>query len=149
MEAGLGVLDCVVKDSGEEASIPPEVVRRHTKAAGIISYFFRSPWQGWLQPEIQYVYDLCLSPEWGVQPQPLDGEVESFELLPLAKVVEHIRSGVFKYNCAPVLLDFMVRKGIITPENEPNYEQVITRLHVGFEHDRWTRFNHKVVYWLG
>ncbi|KAM5545939.1 hypothetical protein V8D89_000065 [Ganoderma adspersum] len=137
IEAGLGVLDCVVKESGEEASIPPDVVRRHAKSVGVISYFFRTP-RGWLQPEIEYVYDLCLSPGWGVKPQPLDGEVESFELLPLGKVVEHIRSGVFKYNCAPVLLDFMVRKGIITPENEPDYQEIVTRLHGRFEHDRWT-----------
>ncbi|KAI1787300.1 nudix hydrolase 20 [Ganoderma leucocontextum] len=137
IEARLGVLDCVVKESMEEASIPPEVVRRHAKAAGVISYFFRTP-RGWLQPEIEYVYDLCLSPEWGVKPQPLDGEVESFELLPLAKVVEHIRSGVFKYNCAPVLIDFMVRRGIITPETEPDYQEIVTRLHGRFEHDRWT-----------
>ena len=41
IEAGLGVLDCVVKESGEEASIPPEVVRRHARAVGVISYFFR------------------------------------------------------------------------------------------------------------
>ena len=41
IEAGLGVLDCVVKESGEEANIPPEVVRRHARATGVISYFFR------------------------------------------------------------------------------------------------------------
>ena len=37
-----------------------------------------------------------------------------------------------------VLIDFMVRKGIITPENEPDYQEIVTRLHGRFEHDRWT-----------
>ncbi|TBU63613.1 nudix hydrolase 20 [Dichomitus squalens] len=137
IEAGMKVFDCVVKESMEEASIPADVVRRHAKAAGSVSYFFRTP-RGWLQPEIEYVYDLCLPPGSGVKPEPLDGEVESFELLPLSVVIEHIRTGLFKYNCATVLIDFMVRKGIITPDNEPDYQEIVTRLHGRFDHDRWT-----------
>ncbi|TBU23611.1 hypothetical protein BD311DRAFT_768165 [Dichomitus squalens] len=35
------VFDCVVKESMEEASMPAHVVRRHGKAAGSVSYFFR------------------------------------------------------------------------------------------------------------
>ncbi|EIW53418.1 uncharacterized protein TRAVEDRAFT_60881 [Trametes versicolor FP-101664 SS1] len=136
IEAGLGVLDCVVKEAMEEASLPEDVVRRHARATGSISYFFRTP-RGWLQPEVEYVYDLALPPNSGVQPQPLDGEVESFELLPLEKVVEHMRAGLFKYNCSIVLVDFMVRKGIITLDNEPDYQEIVTRLHGRFDYDRW------------
>ncbi|KAH9903476.1 nudix hydrolase 20 [Cubamyces lactineus] len=136
IEAGLGVFDCVVKEAMEEASIPEDVVRRYARPTGSISYFFRTP-RGWLQPEVEYVYDLCLPPNSGVQPQPLDGEVESFELLPLDKVVEHMRAGLFKYNCAIVLIDFMVRQGIITPDNEPDYQEIVTRLHGRFDYDRW------------
>ncbi|KAI0672346.1 NUDIX hydrolase domain-like protein [Trametes maxima] len=136
IEAGLGVLDCVVKESMEEASIPEDIVRRYARATGTVSYFFQTP-RGWLQPEVEYTYDLCLPPNSGVQPQPLDGEVESFELLPLAKVVEHMRAGLFKYNCAVVLIDLMVRKGILTPDNEPDYHEIVTRLHGRFEYDRW------------
>ncbi|RDX52560.1 hypothetical protein OH76DRAFT_1345277 [Lentinus brumalis] len=138
IDAGRGVFDCVVKESMEEASIPEDVVRRHARPTGSISYFFRTP-RGWLQPEIEYAYDLCLPPGSGVQPQPLDGEVESFELLPLSAVVHHIKTGVFKYNCAPVLIDFMVRKGIITPDNEPDYQEIVTRLHGRFDYEKWTR----------
>ncbi len=43
--------------------------------------------KGWLQPEVQYVYDLCVpSPDGNVAdreryvPKPLDGEVESFDV---------------------------------------------------------------------
>ncbi|KAI0634204.1 NUDIX hydrolase domain-like protein [Trametes polyzona] len=136
IEAGLGVFDCVVKESMEEASIPEDVVRQWARATGSVSYFFRTP-RGWLQPEVEYVYDLRLPPGSDVQPKPLDGEVESFELLPLEKVVEHMRAGLFKYNCAIVLVDFMVRKGIITPDNEPDYQEIVTRLHGRFEYDRW------------
>ncbi|KAI0372445.1 nudix hydrolase 20 [Pilatotrama ljubarskyi] len=136
IEAGLAVFDCVVKESMEEASIPEDVVRRYARATGSVSYFFRTP-RGWLQPEVEYTYDLPLPSNSGVEPKPLDGEVESFELLPLAKVVEHMRAGLFKYNCAIVLVDFMVRKGIITADNEPDYQEIVTRLHGRFDYDRW------------
>ncbi|CDO72107.1 hypothetical protein BN946_scf184962.g50 [Trametes cinnabarina] len=136
IEAGLGVFDCVVKESMEEASIPEDVVRRYARPTGSVSYFFQTP-RGWLQPEVEYVYELSLPPNSGVQPQPLDGEVESFELLPLKKVVELMRAGLFKYNCAVVIVDFMVRKGIITPDNEPDYQEIVTRLHGRFDYDRW------------
>ncbi|KAH9854617.1 NUDIX hydrolase domain-like protein [Lenzites betulinus] len=136
IEAGLGVFDCVVKEAMEEASIPEDVVRRHARATGSVSYFFQTP-RGWLQPEIEYVYDLALPPNSDVQPKPLDGEVESFELLPLEKVIEHMRAGSFKYNCAIVIVDWMVRKGILTPDNEPDYQEIVTRLHGRFDHDGW------------
>ncbi|OJT04179.1 hypothetical protein TRAPUB_5131 [Trametes pubescens] len=41
IEAGLGVFDCVVKEAMEEASLPEDVVRRHARATGSVSYFFR------------------------------------------------------------------------------------------------------------
>ncbi|KAI0772776.1 NUDIX hydrolase domain-like protein [Trametes elegans] len=136
IEAGLGVFDCVLKEAMEEASLAEDVVRKYARPTGTVSYFFRTP-RGWLQPEVEYIYDLCLPPNSGVQPRPLDGEVESFELMPLAKAVEHMRAGLFKYNCAVVLIDLMVRKGIITPDNEPDYQEIVTRLHGRFDYDRW------------
>ena len=36
-----------------------------------------------------------------------------------------------------VIIDFMIRKGIITPDNEPDFQEIVTRLHGRFEHDRW------------
>lgn len=36
-----------------------------------------------------------------------------------------------------VLVDFMVKKGIITPDNEPDYQEIVTRLHGRFDYDRW------------
>ncbi len=37
--------------------------------------------------------------------------------------------GEFKPNCALVLLDFFVRHGIVTAENEPDYIDIVSRLH--------------------
>ena len=36
-----------------------------------------------------------------------------------------------------VLIDFLIRHGIITPENERYYLEIVTRLHGRFNFDRW------------
>jgi len=62
----------------EEASIEEAMVRKYARAVGCISYYFQSP-KGWLQPEVEYVYDMCV-PRGEVALKPLDGEVESFQV---------------------------------------------------------------------
>ncbi|KAI0324614.1 hypothetical protein GY45DRAFT_1340662 [Cubamyces sp. BRFM 1775] len=136
IEAGSGVLDCVVKEAMEEASIPEDIVRRYARPTGTVSNLVRTP-GGWFQPELGFVHDLCLPPNSGIQPRPLDGEVESFELLSLDKVIEHMRSGLFVSNSATVLVDFMVRKGVISPDDEPHYQEIVARIHRKFRHEFW------------
>lgn len=44
--------------------------------------FRRTP-KGWLQPEVEYVYDIAIPSDADAsnfEPRPLDGEVESFEV---------------------------------------------------------------------
>ncbi|GBE83384.1 NUDIX hydrolase domain-like protein [Sparassis latifolia] len=136
---GLGAFESLVKESMEEASIEENVVRKYVRSVGSVSYFFRTD-AGWLQPEVEYVYDLRVPP--GVdpapfQPKPLDGEVELFELLPLDEVITRMRSGLFKRNCALVLVEFMIRHGYLTLEAEPEFLEIITRLHGRFDYDKW------------
>lgn len=40
------------------------------------------------------------------------------------QVRENLASGKFKPNCGLILVDFLVRHGLVTPENEPNYIQL-------------------------
>ncbi|KAG7095702.1 hypothetical protein E1B28_006416 [Marasmius oreades] len=136
--SGMGVFESMVKESMEEASITEEVVRKYTKACGSISYFFRTS-KGWLQPEIEYVFDLEIpSSDPGLfQPKPSDGEVEFFELLDQVEVIERMKAGLFKPNCALVIIDLLIRYGFITPDNEPDYQKIITRLHGQFDYDFW------------
>ncbi|KAF7986083.1 hypothetical protein HWV62_41489 [Athelia sp. TMB] len=82
--SGMPPFEALVKESMEEASIAEEIVRVHAKAVGSISYYTRTP-SGWLQPEVEYVYDLPVPPgadPTPFTPKPLDGEVESFEVTP-------------------------------------------------------------------
>ncbi|KAG2159308.1 NUDIX hydrolase domain-like protein [Suillus bovinus] len=123
--SGMSVFESLVKECEEEASIEADIVRNHAKPVGAISYFFR------------YVYDLEVPNDTPFQPRPLDGEVESFDLLSLDEVKAKMRQGIFKPNCAAVLIDFFVRHGHLTPDDEPDYMEIITRLHGRFEYERW------------
>jgi 8-oxo-dGTP pyrophosphatase MutT (NUDIX family) len=69
--SGMPIFESLVKECMEEANIGPDIVRKYARAAGSISYFFRSVrwfhfdctnWlfiprfrtsKGWLQPEVE------------------------------------------------------------------------------------------------
>ncbi|KZT08146.1 uncharacterized protein LAESUDRAFT_742583 [Laetiporus sulphureus 93-53] len=139
ISSGLGVFESLVKESMEEASLAEGIIRRHARAVGTVSYFFRTG-AGRLQPEVEYLYDLRVpsgADRDAYKPKPLDGEVESFELLSLGEVVTRIRAALFKPNTALVLLDFMIRHGYLTPDEEPDYQEIVTRLHGRFDYDKW------------
>lgn len=36
-----------------------------------------------------------------------------------------------------VLIDFLIHHNIITPENEPNYLEILTRMHGRFDIEQW------------
>jgi 8-oxo-dGTP pyrophosphatase MutT (NUDIX family) len=85
----MGILDTLVKEADEEASLPADFVRANAVAAGAVSYFYvretsAGGEEGLLQPEVQYVYDLPLPED--VIPKPNDDEVEAFTLMPLYEV---------------------------------------------------------------
>lgn len=126
--------ECVVREAAEEASLPEDIVRKHIRAVGTVTYLHirdeRAGGEtGLLQPECQFVYDLDLTDAGDVELKPSDDEVEGFELMEIEKIKEAMGRGEFKPNCAVVLLDFFVRHGILTAENEKNYMAICSRLH--------------------
>ncbi|KAF2873450.1 thiamine pyrophosphokinase [Massariosphaeria phaeospora] len=130
--SGEGQFESLVRECGEEASLAEELVRSKAKACGSVTYFHvRSEKAGGetrlLQPECQYVYDLELPAD--VTPKPGDDEVEEFYLWSVDEVQRAMARGEFKPNCALVVLDFFVRHGILTAENEKDYIEIVSRLH--------------------
>lgn len=146
----------IVRECAEEASLPESLTESLLRSVSLLSYTYRTP-TGWVQPEIQYLYDLKLPP--GVEPRTNvdDGEVESFMLMEVEEVVERMCKGEFKPNCAivsspvyplspspfglglsadvlvlrgwaQVLIDFFIRHGYLTPESDSRYLEVATRL---------------------
>lgn len=124
--------EALVRECDEEASLPQDIVRQSAKAAGTVSYFhIRDERAGGetrlLQPECQFVYDIELPPD--VVPKPNDDEVQEFYNMTVEEVREALAKGEFKPNCAIVTLDFFIRKGILTVQNEPDLIEICSRLH--------------------
>ena len=45
------------------------------------------------------------------------------------KVAERVRDSFdFKFNCNLAIIDFLIRHGILTPENEPDYVDIVLGL---------------------
>lgn len=124
--------ECLVREAMEEASLPEEIVKSNARPCGCLTYFYirdaRAGGEtGLLQPECEYIYDIELDPS--VIPRPCDSEVEDFRLWPIDKVKSALTDGRFKPNSAIVLIDFFIRHGIITPENEKDYMEIVARIH--------------------
>lgn len=113
---GISMHDNLVKECWEEAAVPADLAGR-ARPVGVITYN-RVTDRGF-RPDVLYCYDLELPPEF--EPKNTDGEVEEFSLLPLQQVADIVReSDEFKLNCNLVIIDFMVRHGVLSPEH-PDY----------------------------
>jgi isopentenyldiphosphate isomerase len=114
---GLGLMENIVKECAEEADIPQEIAER-SRAVGTISYCHQ--FEDGVKPDQQFSYDLELPAEF--TPRNTDGEVESFELWPIERVIETVRETFeFKFNCNLVIIDFLIRHGLIDADNEPDH----------------------------
>lgn len=62
-------------------------------------------------------------------PKPEDGEVHEFMLLELDQVRTMLLQDQFTPEAGLVVLDFLIRHGIVTAENEPDYLAISFGLH--------------------
>lgn len=125
-------LECIIREAEEEAALDPEIVRSRIVAAGTVSWFNVSDEKaggevGLMNPGVLYVYDLEVAED--VMFKPVDGDIEAFTLMNVQQVQSALRKGEFKPSCAMVMLDFLIRHGLITAENEPDYQEIVSRLH--------------------
>ncbi|WVR03387.1 hypothetical protein IAU60_000378 [Kwoniella sp. DSM 27419] len=128
--AGDTPLETMVKECDEEASLPEPLVRRLVKNCGVATYFYFTD-DGFLQPEVEYIYDLPLPPSDSaeyVRPAPHDDEVESFALWTIPELIEALHSDDMKPNCGLIYVDFLIRHGFITAENEPHFLEISWRI---------------------
>lgn len=131
LSAGEKPFDCLVREAAEEASYRKDLISAAI-ACGTVSYFYirdaRAGGEtGLFQPEVQFVYDLEVGPN--DIPEPFDKEVEKFSLCTVEEVKTALAEGLFKPNCAVVMLDFFIRHGILSAENEEDYVQIVSRIH--------------------
>ena len=121
---GIGLMENVIKECQEEASIGA-LLARQAIPVGTVSYITKR--EEGLRHDVLFNYDLRL-PE-NFTPINGDGEVDEFMLWPISKVVHEVgREGVFKFNSALVVIDYLVRHGFISPES-PGYTEIVSGLH--------------------
>lgn len=120
---GISLVDNLVKECKEEAAIP-EALARRAVPVGAITYCMEAD-EG-LKPDVQFCYDLELTQDF--TPHNTDGEIETFMLWPMDKVAAIVRdTSEFKFNCNLVIIDFLVRHGLIPPDH-PDYLQIVQGL---------------------
>ena len=115
--------DNLVKECAEEAGMPTDLARRAIPV-GALSYN-RVAERGF-RPDVLYCYDIELPP--GFEPRNTDGEVEEFMLLPIQQVMDIVHdTDEFKLNCNLVIIDFLVRHGLLGPD-DPDYLDIVVGL---------------------
>ena len=120
---GIALVENLRKECAEEAGMPPTLVDRAV-AVGAVTYC-RDSDRG-LKPDVMFCYDLELPEEF--EPRCTDGEVETFYRLPVKEVAQIVReTHDFKLNCNLVIIDFLVRHGLI-PQDDPQYVAIIQGL---------------------
>lgn len=121
--AGLSLLENVVKECAEEASIPREFAERAVPRSELT--YVRQDATG-LKPDTLFVFDLEL-PE-GFAPAPCDDEVERFERMPAAELARIVRDEPrCKPNCSLVWIDFFLRHGVLDEELAPDRRAALAR----------------------
>jgi len=123
---GLGALQTLVKEAGEEASIPASLIAK-AHAASAVTYKMEVP-QG-VRDDVLFVYDLE-TPE-DFKPRNTDGEIVEFMLMEARETLARARdTDDFKFNVNLILIDFAIRHGLVTPE-DPEYLALVAGLHTG------------------
>lgn len=118
---------CIVEEADEEASLPKEYVRKHAKSVGVLTYMTLSNSAGLIHPDVLYVFDIELPAD--MVPTPQDDEVSEFKLMSIGAIKEAMVNREFKSNCNLVMMDFFIRHGILSPDEEPHYVEIQTKLH--------------------
>jgi 8-oxo-dGTP pyrophosphatase MutT (NUDIX family) len=121
---GHGVVETLIKECDEEASMPARLSRTAVPA-GAVSYRMEN--QYGIRDDVLFVYDIETPADF--VPKSNDGEIVEFTLMPAAAVLDRVRdTRDFKFNVNLVILDFAVRHGLLRP-GDAAYLDIVTGLH--------------------
>jgi len=116
---GIGLRDNLIKEAREEAGIPAALASR-ARAAGLCSFATENRYG--IDIGILYSFDLELPDDF--VPVSEDGEVSSFELWPIPRVIDCLGNSTdFVFDSALVVIDFLMRHGFIAPD-DPDYLEI-------------------------
>lgn len=122
----------IVREGEEEASLHADLIHKDVRATGVLTYMSYSKEkpggnEANAVPDVIYVFDLEVGQD--VTPTPGDEEVKEFYLMGVDEIKEALANGEFKTNSAVVMIDFFIRHGFITADNEKDYVEIVTRMH--------------------
>lgn len=121
---GISLMDNLVKEAGEEAAIEESVARTATFESEIR---YCSQTHRGLNNDGIFAYDLWLDESF--TPHNTDGEVESFELMPIGEMARITETtDDFKDNCNLVNIDLLLRMGLID-QTHSEYAEIISTLY--------------------
>ncbi len=120
--AGFTVDETLRKEAWEEAGIPPALLDG-VNCLGAIRVEYTVP-EG-LHREILFVHDLWLPEDF--RPENRDGEVAAIACLPFEEVVAAILAGEFTMDAGAVMVDGLIRQGVLAPE-DPQYLDLVRLL---------------------
>lgn len=134
--AGLSLMDNVIKECEEEAGIPEALTKKGIKPTGVISYEnyggkLKDKGEGVMSRVVLFCFDLMLPSDF--IPTANDGEVESFFTWSLEDIAQSMNPNYhdpIKPNCYPVIIDYLLRSGAISPDS-PKYLEIVRRLRSG------------------
>ena len=107
--AGLTPEQTLLKEAEEEAGIPPELA---SQARRVATFGYAMERFEGLRRDLIHCYDLDLPADF--VPRAVDGEVDAFELWPIARVMQAVcGTDDFKFNVNLVLIDLFLRHGLI------------------------------------
>ncbi|KAI3317778.1 thiamine pyrophosphokinase-related protein [Xylariaceae sp. AK1471] len=126
----------LIREAKEEASLPEELVRQRAKPCGTLSYFHTRKKEaggevGLAQPGVHFLYEMELPKD--VKPMRGDNEVAEFKLFDASQIKEAMLAGKVKPWFALVVIDFLLRHGLIDETNEPDFIEISIRLHRSLE----------------
>mmetsp|Transcript_31185 Transcript_31185/g.62882 ORF Transcript_31185/g.62882 Transcript_31185/m.62882 type:complete len:217 (+) Transcript_31185:2-652(+) len=123
---GLSLQENVAKECVEEANIPEDVARTAVPV-GAVRYMYET--RKGLSPKTLFCYDLVVPHSF--EPVNTDGEVESFQRMPLTEAVQAVAQDpkAWKPNSALVMIDLAVRHGVLNPDAHPDYLDIASLLH--------------------
>ena len=122
VSAGLSVDETLRKEAWEEASIPPALLEG-VACVSAVRVEYSVP-EG-LHREILFVHDALLPGDF--RPVNQDGEVSEIKRMSLEDVIEQILGGDFTLDAGTVMIDGLLRRGVLPPE-DPVYLELLRLL---------------------
>lgn len=124
LASGLKLHECAIKELEEESGVCGDLLKT-LKSVNAITYAYEN--QYGISREGEFIFDIRLPATF--IPKNDDGEAQSFYLMDVNQLKKAIISDDFKPNSALITLDFLMRHGLITPDEDENYFFILENIH--------------------